>query len=138
MLLSSGKTTPPCGTPQRPFAFNMIFSKCITSSSLIRFATLANSRSKAFARRCGYVIVEKLYDTAVSGADPIETRPGFAARLEQIAGNGVLILASDLLKFRLPKVPRSRGVLGRSRYQCRPQPPRRSWQSQSAQKTPVR
>lgn len=29
------------------------------------------------------------YDAAVSGADPIESRPGFAAMLERIAGNGV-------------------------------------------------
>src|SRR5215470_17653929 len=40
-----GLTTPPCGTPQRPLAFSMIFSKCITSSSSTRFATLANSWS---------------------------------------------------------------------------------------------
>src|SRR6516162_1340956 len=29
------------------------------------------------------------YDAAVSGADPIESRPGFAAMLARIAGNGV-------------------------------------------------
>jgi DNA invertase Pin-like site-specific DNA recombinase len=29
------------------------------------------------------------YDAAVSGADPVESRPGFAAMLARIAGNGV-------------------------------------------------
>jgi hypothetical protein len=37
----------------------------------------------------GYSIVEEFYDAAVSGADPIEARPGFAASLARIAGNGV-------------------------------------------------
>ena len=35
------------------------------------------------------VIVDWFYDAAVSGADPIETRPGFTAALARIAGNGV-------------------------------------------------
>jgi DNA invertase Pin-like site-specific DNA recombinase len=35
------------------------------------------------------VIVDWFYDAAVSGADPIEARPGFAALLARIAGNGV-------------------------------------------------
>jgi DNA invertase Pin-like site-specific DNA recombinase len=42
-----------------------------------------------FAKRGGYEIVEQFYDQAVSGADPIETRPGFVAMLERIASNGV-------------------------------------------------
>ena len=37
-------------------------------------------------RHGGYEITEEFYDTAVSGADPIETRPGFAAMLERIEG----------------------------------------------------
>jgi DNA invertase Pin-like site-specific DNA recombinase len=41
-----------------------------------------------FAKRAGYVIEEWFYDAAVSGADPIETRPGFTAALACIAGNG--------------------------------------------------
>src|SRR5262245_25953992 len=44
-FMSSGETTPPCGTLHRPLAFSMIFSRCITSLSLTRFATLANNRS---------------------------------------------------------------------------------------------
>src|SRR5262249_50943201 len=42
----------------------------------------------AFARRAGYELVGEFYDAAVSGADPIDTRPGFAAMLERIEGNG--------------------------------------------------
>src|SRR5262249_56969997 len=34
-------------------------------------------------------IVEEFYDSAVSGAEPIETRAGCAAMLERIEGNGV-------------------------------------------------
>jgi hypothetical protein len=41
----------------------------------------------AFAGRAGYELVGEFYDAAVSGADPIDTRPGFAAMLEQIEGN---------------------------------------------------
>src|SRR5262249_45742532 len=44
---------------------------------------------QAFAHRAGYELVDEFYDPAVSGADPIDTRPGFAAMLERIEGNGV-------------------------------------------------
>jgi DNA invertase Pin-like site-specific DNA recombinase len=42
-----------------------------------------------FAKSAGYELVGEYYDAAVSGADSIETRPGFAAMLERIEGNGV-------------------------------------------------
>jgi DNA invertase Pin-like site-specific DNA recombinase len=35
------------------------------------------------------VIVDWFYDAAVKGADPVTERPGFAAMLDRIAGNGV-------------------------------------------------
>ena len=44
---------------------------------------------RAFARSAGYEIVEEFYDAAVSGADDINERPGFAAMLKHIASNGV-------------------------------------------------
>src|SRR4029453_6945069 len=47
---------------------------------------------EAFARQGGYEIVGEFYDAAVSGADAIETRPGFAAMLERIEGNGVRVV----------------------------------------------
>jgi len=44
---------------------------------------------QAHANRAGYRIVAWYDDPAVSGTDAIEERPGFAAALGQIAGNGV-------------------------------------------------
>jgi DNA invertase Pin-like site-specific DNA recombinase len=46
----------------------------------------------AFARRAGYEIEAEFYDAAVSGADPVDARPGFAALLTRIAGNGVKVV----------------------------------------------
>lgn len=43
----------------------------------------------AFAKASGYEIVAEFYDAAVSGADPVAERKGFAAMLDRIAGNGV-------------------------------------------------
>src|SRR5215472_3332900 len=43
---------------------------------------------EAFAKHAGFEIVAELYNQAVSGADPIDARPAFAAMLEHIAGNG--------------------------------------------------
>jgi DNA invertase Pin-like site-specific DNA recombinase len=42
-----------------------------------------------FAKRAGFDIADWFADPAVSGADPIDARPGFAAALARIAGNGV-------------------------------------------------
>jgi DNA invertase Pin-like site-specific DNA recombinase len=42
----------------------------------------------AYAKHAGYGLVGEFYDPAVSGADPIETRPSFAAMLERIESNG--------------------------------------------------
>src|SRR5215213_4675284 len=46
----------------------------------------------AFARAAGYQIVAEFYDEAVSGADPVTARPGFAAMMERIASNGVRVI----------------------------------------------
>jgi DNA invertase Pin-like site-specific DNA recombinase len=43
---------------------------------------------EGYAKAAGVVIVDWFYDAAVSGADPLETRPGFTALLARIAGNG--------------------------------------------------
>jgi DNA invertase Pin-like site-specific DNA recombinase len=56
-----------------------------------------------FAKRAGYDIVEWFADAAVSGADPIDARPGFSAALTRIAGAKTIIvetanrLARDLM-----------------------------------------
>ena len=44
---------------------------------------------EAYAKAAGYEIVETFYDAAVSGADPVHERPGFAAMRARIEGNGV-------------------------------------------------
>src|SRR5215204_5777589 len=44
---------------------------------------------QGFARRAGYEVVEWFYDAAVSGADHITSRAGFAAMLKRVEGNGV-------------------------------------------------
>jgi DNA invertase Pin-like site-specific DNA recombinase len=44
---------------------------------------------RSFAKRAGFELAGEFYDAAVSGADPIEARPGFAEMLKAIAGNGV-------------------------------------------------
>jgi DNA invertase Pin-like site-specific DNA recombinase len=42
-----------------------------------------------FAKAAGFEVVEEFYDAAVSGADPVDERPGFVAMLAKISGNGV-------------------------------------------------
>ena len=55
---------------------------------------------EAFATHNGYAVVEEFYDAAVSGADPIEGRPGFKALLERITGNGVrTVIVEDATRF---------------------------------------
>jgi DNA invertase Pin-like site-specific DNA recombinase len=53
-----------------------------------------------FAKRSGYELVAEFYDAAVSGADPIQDRPGFAALLDRIEGNGVrTVIVEDASRF---------------------------------------
>jgi DNA invertase Pin-like site-specific DNA recombinase len=42
----------------------------------------------AFAKRSGFNLVGEFYDAAVSGADPVDQRPGFAQMLQRLAANG--------------------------------------------------
>jgi DNA invertase Pin-like site-specific DNA recombinase len=53
----------------------------------------SETRQRTAIERCagqgGMVLVDWFNDPAVSGADPIEARPGFAALLTRIASNGV-------------------------------------------------
>src|SRR5262245_4994416 len=46
----------------------------------------------SFAKANGYEVVDEYYDAAVSGADPIDKRPGFKAMLDRIAGDGVRVI----------------------------------------------
>ena len=53
-----------------------------------------------FAKRAGFEIVAEFNDEAVSGTDAIEARPGFAALLDRIEGNGVrTVLVEDASRF---------------------------------------
>ncbi len=53
-----------------------------------------------FAKQAGFEVVDWFNDPAVSGADPIESRPGFAALLNRIEGNGVrVVLVEDASRF---------------------------------------
>ncbi len=54
----------------------------------------------SYAERNGISIVEEFYDAAVSGADPIDERPGFSDLLRRVQGNGVgVVLVEDPTRF---------------------------------------
>jgi DNA invertase Pin-like site-specific DNA recombinase len=67
---------------------------------------------EGYAKRAGLVVVEWFYDPAVSGADPIETRPGFSALLDRIEGNGVCaVVVEDASRFARDLVAQELGIL---------------------------
>ena len=41
------------------------------------------------AKTAGYEVIAEYSDDGVKGADPVDQRPGFAAMMKHIAGNGV-------------------------------------------------
>jgi len=66
----------------------------------------------AFAKQAGYEVVDEFYDPGVSGADPIETRPGFSALLDRIEGNGVrVVIVEDASRFARDLVTQELGIL---------------------------
>jgi DNA invertase Pin-like site-specific DNA recombinase len=65
-----------------------------------------------FAKHTRFAIVDWFYDAAVSGADPIESRPGFAALLERIESNGVrVVIVDDASRFARDLVTQELGLL---------------------------
>ena len=57
-------------------------------------------------------MVDWFNDPAVSGADPIESRPGFSALLDRIEGNGVrTVIVEDASRFARDLVAQELGVL---------------------------
>jgi DNA invertase Pin-like site-specific DNA recombinase len=67
---------------------------------------------EAFAKRSGLDIVDWFYDPAVSGADPIEARPGFSALLDRLETNGVrTVVVEDASRFAGDLVAQELGVL---------------------------
>jgi DNA invertase Pin-like site-specific DNA recombinase len=66
----------------------------------------------AYAKRAGLSVIDWFYDPAVSGADPIETRPCFAALLDRIEGSGVrVVLVEEASRFARDLVAQELGVL---------------------------
>src|SRR5208337_5238395 len=99
--------------------------------------TLKRQRAavEAFARAAGYELIAEYRDDAVKGSDPVDQRPGFAAMLKHIAGNGVRMIivetanrfARDLITqetgWHDPANPRQRGAVREG--DARGQAPRR-------------
>lgn len=67
---------------------------------------------RAFAKRHGLEIVDEFYDPAVSGKDPIDTRPGFSSLLDRIEENGVrTVLIEDASRFARDLIVQELGVV---------------------------
>ncbi len=67
---------------------------------------------EAFAKRAGIVLVDEFADPGVSGADPIEARPGFAALLDRIEANGVrTVIVEDASRFARELVTQELGII---------------------------
>jgi len=66
----------------------------------------------AYAKHAGFAVVDTYYDAAVSGADPIETRPGFLALLDRIEADGVrTVLIEDASRFARELITQELGIL---------------------------
>jgi DNA invertase Pin-like site-specific DNA recombinase len=66
---------------------------------------------QGYAKRTGYEIVAEYYDAAVSGADPIEGREGFAALFDKIGGSGVrTVIVEDASRFARELVVQELGI----------------------------
>ena len=67
---------------------------------------------EGYAKRAGLALVGEFTDAAVSGADPIETRRGFAELLDRIEGNGVrTVIVEDASRFAREFVTQELGIL---------------------------
>lgn len=67
---------------------------------------------ESYAKRTGFDLVDEFRDAAVSGADPIEARPGFSALLDRIEGNGVrTVIVEDASRFARELVTQELGIL---------------------------
>ena len=51
---------------------------------------------EAFAEQARFSIVGEYYDAAVSGADPVDQRPGFAEMLQRLAADGAKTIVVEL------------------------------------------
>jgi DNA invertase Pin-like site-specific DNA recombinase len=65
-----------------------------------------------YAKGTGLEIVGEFFDAAVSGADPLEARPGFAALLDTIEGNGTrVVIVEDASRFARDLITQELGIL---------------------------
>ena len=68
----------------------------------------------AYAKSARFEVAAEdwFYDPAVSGADPIETRPGFNRLLDRIEGNGVrVVIIEDASRFARDLMTQELGIL---------------------------
>lgn len=66
----------------------------------------------AFAKRERWEVIAEYYDADVSGADPIESRPGFSALLDRIEGNGVrTVIVEDASRFARQLIVQEAGII---------------------------
>lgn len=99
-------------------------AKMVEAVAYIRTSSAANvgadkdsdKRQRAaiegFAKRSGFALVDEYNDAAVSGADPIETRPGFSALLDRIERNGVrTVIVEDASRFARELMTQELGIL---------------------------
>ena len=78
----------------------------LVHSGTIRLDSASSNRN---SRRLGMV---NSWDIAVSGADPIEARPGFSALLDRIEGNGVrVVLIEDATRFARDLIAQELGIV---------------------------
>ena len=79
-----------------------------TTPMVVNFAAPIHT----YAKHAGFAVVDTYYDAAVSGADPIETRPGFLALLDRIEGDGVrTVLIEDASRFARELITQELGIL---------------------------
>src|SRR6478672_11168835 len=64
----------------------------LSTSSAVNVGAYSDKRQRAaieaFAKQAGFAVVGEYYDAAVSGADPVDQRPGFAEMLQRLAADG--------------------------------------------------
>jgi DNA invertase Pin-like site-specific DNA recombinase len=67
---------------------------------------------ESYAKREGFRLVSEFNDAAVSGADPIETRRGFAELLDRIESNGVrIVIVEDASRFARELMTQELGIV---------------------------
>jgi DNA invertase Pin-like site-specific DNA recombinase len=66
----------------------------------------------AFCKSSAFEVVDEFTDAAVSGTDPIETRPGFSALLDRIENNGVrTVIVEDATRFARDLITQELGIV---------------------------